>query len=498
MNTLRNKIYESALYNAIVALCQFATKSFFLKPQMDMAIHEKKEIFKHTAIHTFLVWLGKVLEKLFIPIRTAWNKSILVGLFNSIRVHLMSNSVVGKFVKEINIIYLMPLFVYLDFFIRGYLPSFASLWDELFYVFMVMWIIVRRIIGNKRYVFTSLDLPIIFFAGVYLILLLINSPELDVAVEGYRAVVQYIFWFFIVVQLVDTKKIAYRMIWLFIIGIGLLGLHGMYQYFTGAEMLGNWVDAGESISTRAYSIIKSPNAFASLLVLNIPIAFSMFVAEKDILKRLVALFCTLSMGLGLLFTFTRAAWMFCFLSILVFLFFVGKRMIIPISSICIAAAINVNAIWSRISYLFTPEYKSKSARGGRTFRYATGLSEWAESKVVGLGIGRYGGAVATNHKLSPFYMDNYYLKTLTESGIVGLSAFVILLMITLRQIYLSIKNTITKESRILMYGMFTGVLAVLGHNFVENIFETPFMVTYFWTIVALILAMNRLDKPKDA
>lgn len=227
MNTLRNKIYESALYNAIVALCTFATKSFFLKPQMDMRLHEKKEIFKHTVIHTFLVWLGKVLEKIALPIRTAWYKSILVEFFNSVRVHLMSNSAVGKFVKEINIIYLMPLFVYLDFFIRGYLPSFASLWDELFYVFMVMWIIVRRIIGNKRYVFTSLDLPIVFFAGVYLILLLINAPELDVAVEGYRAVVQYIFWFFIVVQLVDTKKIAYRMIWFFIIGIGLLGLHGI-------------------------------------------------------------------------------------------------------------------------------------------------------------------------------------------------------------------------------------------------------------------------------
>ncbi len=45
--------------------------------------------------------------------------------------------------------------------------------------------------------------------------------------------------------------------------------------------------------------------------------------------------------------------------------------------------------------------------------------------------------------------------------------------------------------------MFSGVIAVIGHNFVENIFESPFMVTYFWTIVALIIAMNRLDQAKD-
>lgn len=498
MNILKNKIYESGLYNAIVALCQFAAKSFFLKPQMNTTYREKNEKYMYTKMYRFLLGLGKLIDKPCKVIQAGWQKSVMIGFFNDLRIKIIANSFVGKWISEFNIVYLIPLYVYFDYFMRGYFPFLASFWDELFYIGLVLWIIARRVIGNKKYRFTSLDLPIVLFAGVYLFLLFINSPEIDVAIEGYRAVVQYILWFFLIIQLVDTKKIAYRMIWCFIIGIGLLGLHGIYQYITGAQMLGNWVGAEESITTRAYSIIKSPNAFASLLVLNFPIGFSMFVAEKDILKRLVALFFTLCMGLGLLFTFTRGAWMVCFCAFLVFLFFVGKRLIVPITAVCLAALININAIWSRVSNLFTPEYKSKSASGGRTYRWMTGINEWSESKLMGLGIGRYGGAVATNHKLTPFYMDNYYLKTLTESGIIGLSAFIILIMITLRQIYLSIKNTVSIESRILMYGMFSGIIAVVGHNFVENVFENPFMVTYFWIVVALILAMNQIDQSKEA
>ncbi len=448
MKPLKNMIYESAIYNFILAFCRFALQSFFLKPQINMVYKEKKEIFIYTGIYHLLIGLGKKLDLLFDKLRAVWESSLIIGFFNKCRRNLIQNSFVGRMIGELNIVYLIPLYIYMDVLLRGVMPSVASVWDELLFILIILWIIARRVLGSKKIQFTSLDFPIYFFAGVYLLLVFINSPEMDVAIEGYRAVVQYIFWFFLVVQLVDTKKIAYRMIWLFIIGIGLLGLHGVYQYVTGAPMLGNWVDAGETIRTRAYSIVRSPNALASLLVLNIPLGISMFIAEKDILKKLVALFFTLCMGLGLLFTFSRGAWMVCFFTILVFLFFIGKRMIVPILTVLVAAVIYVNTLWSRISYLFSSEYKSKAARGGRTFRWITTLNEWAESKVLGLGVGRYGGAVATHHKLTPFYTDNYYIKTLAESGLVGLSAFLALIFITLWQIVRCIKSTLSQEYRI--------------------------------------------------
>lgn len=497
MNTIRNKIYESFIYRMIVTLCTLAGSSVFFKPGINLNFRPRKEAFRNSGFYQLFLKLDDLLEGCFLPIRKAWFDSRIVSAIYSWLKSLGDNSLVGRVLKQFNVIYLIPLYVYIDFIVRSYVTPIASVWDELIFVALVMWIIIRRIIGNIRYHFTSMDLPIFFFAFVYLMLVFANAPELDVAIEGYRAVVQYILWFFIVVQLVDSKKTAHRMIWLFVVGIGMIGLHGVYQYFTGAQMLGNWVDSNETITTRAYSIIKSPNALASLLVLFLPIAFAVFIAEKDILKKLVALFFTMTMGLGLIFTFSRGAWMVGFCAFIILFFFLAKRMIVPIFALVLAATVNVNAIWSRISLLLTPEYKSKSSRGGRIYRWATGIEEWSHSKLIGLGVGRYGGAVATNHKLSPFYMDNYYLKTLTEAGLIGLGALLLLLLTALWQIFGLIKNTRNVQTRILMYGMAAGVIAVMGHNFVENIFESPFMVTYFWTVIAIMIAYNRMDKKED-
>jgi O-antigen ligase len=381
-----------------------------------------------------------------------------------------------------------------DTFIRSYVGAISSIWDELLFLIVIGWLIVKRVLADKKYSFSTIDFPILFFALIYLILAFIKSPELDVAIEGYRAVVQYIFWFFLALQLIDSRKVAYRTVWLFIVGIGLLGLHGTYQYVTGVPMLGNWVGSNETLTSRAFSIIGSPNALASVLTLFIPIGFAVFIAEKDIIKKIVALIFTIFMGLGLLFTFSRGAWIAAFIAIVILLIFVGKRLLLPIVTMLAGVMVFVNTLWTRISILFSDEYRAKSASGGRIYRYLTGLEEWSHYKLIGLGIGRYGGAVATNHKLSPFYMDNYYLKTLTESGLIGLSSFLFLIIWTMRQLYLYMKAMITRKYRIISYGIYSGMIGVLIHNFGENIFESPFMVTYFWICAALVVAISKLDK----
>lgn len=491
MNTIRKKIYESYFYNLILSLCRISSHSILLKAEVSHGYKEKRESYTRTLLYRMIVFCSKLCERLFVSIRKSFYQSVIIIRVNKLLKNIAYNSFLGRLLKEFNLVYLLVLYVYIDKIVRMYVVSISSIWDELFFIMVVGWLICKRILSNKRYRFTSLDLPIIFFAFTYLILVFLKSPELDVAIEGYRAVVQYILWFFLAVQLIDSKKVAYRTIWLFVIGIGLIGLHGVYQYFTGAEMLGNWVDSSETITTRAYSIIGSPNALASLLVLYTPVGLAIFVAERDIIKKLIALFFTVAMGLGLLFTFSRGAWIAAFFAIMVFFFFVGRRLIIPICTILIGLLIYIEALWARISNLFSTEYKAKSSTGGRIYRWATGITEWSQSKWVGLGIGRYGGAVATNHNLAPFYMDNYYLKTLTESGIIGLTAFLLLIVTTIRQLYLYIKATLSTQDRILMFGLLASLCGVLAHNVVENIFESPFMVTYFWTNAAIIVAIYK-------
>jgi O-antigen ligase len=118
--------------------------------------------------------------------------------------------------------------------------------------------------------------------------------------------------------------------------------------------------------------------------------------------------------------------------------------------------------------------------------------------VFGLGLGHFGGAVAMNHALSTvvdvevtptFYMDNYYLKTAVESGLVGLAAFVMLMYQVIINGLRTVKLTEGDEFHPLSCGILAGLCGVVVHNWVENVFEVPLMTTVFWLFVGVLMAV---------
>lgn len=493
MNWLRKSIYNSFIYQWIIILINWSTKSVFFKAKVYGGFKPKKERYRDLLFYRLSESLSEKMEKVYVPIRKGYEESRIITAMQKAKVFLSERSLILKTVFEFHPMYILVFYIYVDRLVRTVVPGISGVWDELFMVFVLLWLFFLRVIKNKRHVFSSIHLPLLLFMGVYMGIMFYDSPELDVAIEGYRAVAQYMIWFFLVLQLVDEEKVLDRVLFLLVLGISILGAHGTYQYLTGAEMTGNWIDSSETIKTRAFSIAGNPNALASLLVIGFPLALSLFVVEKDIIKKLLFIVMMLFMGTGLILTFTRGAWVAAFVSVLIFFLFVGKRLLIPIITFMLSIVLVFDGLWSRISMLFSNEYIGKASEGGRIYRWTTGIQEWSKSKMFGLGIGRYGGAVATNHKLAPFYMDNYYLKTLTESGIIGLGSFIFLLLATLVQLFAYMKATVNPRYRIIMYGMYSSLLGVLIHNSVENIFEVPFMVTYFWSFVAMIVAMYKLD-----
>ena len=493
MNSLRKKIYESYFYTFILAVCDWALASIFFRPTQYHGHKSKKETVYNSWYVRIMASIGYGFDKIAKPFQKAFYNSYFYEIFKVI-IRFGQESFIWKMVREFNLVYLLVLYIYIDKLTRTYFGGIASIWDELLMLVFIGWIFVRRTLGNKRYRFSDIDLPLLSFIGIYLSIMFIYSPELNVGIEGLRAVVQYMFWFFLVLQLLDSQTIIQRVIQLLVVSTGLLGLHGTYQYLTGAEMLGNWVDSSETITTRAYSIVGGPNALASVLVLGIPIAIGLFIAEKDILKKILFLFSALFMGTGLIFTFSRGAWIATFLAVVLLFIFIGKRLLIPIITVLLAVVLLVDNVWNRISMLFTKEYVSKASEGGRIYRWTTGIAEWSESKIFGLGIGRYGGAVATNHGLAPFYMDNYYLKTLTESGLVGLISFVLLQIYTMIQCFSYIRGMKNSYNRVVSLSIFAGMTGVLMHNGVENIFESPFMVSFFWMCAAIIVATFKVEQ----
>jgi O-antigen ligase len=399
-------------------------------------------------------------------------------------------------------IYILAGYSVIDYALRTFVGGvLASAWDEAYLLALILLWIYKWMFRRKEKPFKAapMDLPIVIFITVMLVALIVNSPDFSISLEGFRAIVQYILWYFLVLQLVRDEKGAKGLVIFFVAIVGLMAIHGVYQYIIGVEMPAGWVDQNEAgVRTRVYSILTSPNIFGSLLTLATPMAVSLFFTEKQSGKKLVYGGLSLMMLASLVFTSSRGAWIGFAVAFLVYVLLNDKRLIVPGVVAMVLVIVLVPSVGNRITYMLSPEYIESSLKGGRLVRWLTGIRILEFYPVWGLGLGHFGGAVAMNHEMSTivdtnvvqtFYMDNYYLKTAVESGIVGLAAFVMLMYQVIINGLRVVKLTEGDSFHQISCGILAGLTGVIVHNFVENVFEVPLMTTVFWVFVGVLMAV---------
>lgn len=389
---------------------------------------------------------------------------------------------------------LWPLVAYviLDYALRRspLLGSFSAAWDELLLlVALATWLGKSLWHGRICWRPTLLTVPVLVYAALMIFIWGLRSPDTGVAVEGVRVYLQYILWFFVALNLVDRPG-QIRVLSAGLVAVAaLLAAHGLYQYVTGAPMPTHWVDVAEqSPRTRAYSLLNSPNLLGSLLVLTIPQALGHLLASQTRLRRWVLAGLLAVMLAGLVVTFSRGAWFATCLALMLFGLLTRPLILLPLTAAGMTLPLIFPSVRARLTYLFSPAYLASSQRAGRLARWETALEKISASPLLGEGPGRFGGAVAARHIPGSFYVDNFYLKTAVETGLLGLAAYLWLFSCLLRG-GMAISRSLEPASRLLAAGFLSGLVGVLGHNLVENIFEAPAMASYFWLTVGLLFAL---------
>jgi O-antigen ligase len=335
-------------------------------------------------------------------------------------------------------------------------------------------------------------------------MLIVNHQDFKISLEGFRAIVQYMLWFFVVIQLVDDEKAARNVTVVYVLIAGAMAIHGVIQYIVGAPMPAGWIDQNEmSVRTRVYSILTSPNIFGCMMTMSIPMAASLALDSHKKFGKLIFGFLAFMMVCSLVFTFSRGAWIGFVVAAGVYVLLKDKRLIIPCIILAVIVLVCVPSVGNRISYMLSPEYIESSLRGGRLVRWLTGLEILKFYPWMGVGLGQFGGAVAMNNGTSflvgytdtkTFYMDNYFLKTAVESGIIGFVAFVILMYCVIINGYRTIKLAKDNTTKQLSIGILAGLCGVITHNWVENIFEVPLMTSLFWIFAAVMMVLNYKER----
>lgn len=386
-------------------------------------------------------------------------------------------------------LYLLLCFPFIDYSLRNVLPIpvVSSLWDEALLLLLVSVSLWRWLETNRK--LPSMKTPLVAFVLLGLAYFVFNMNHVGVNIEGFRAVYQYILAFFIGYYMMESRDEAKRAVKLLALVAVAVGLYGIYQWVVATPVPASWCDASEGSCRRAYSIVQSPNVLGSFMVLAAPIAVGLAADAKG-LRRWFWIGVVLLLLAALVFTGSRGAWLAFAGAIGLMFVLIDKRLFIAFLIAAVLAAFFVPQVSSRLEHLFSAEYLEKSSEDGRIARWLNAYDHMRNEPLYGVGLGRYGGAVGNRH-FGTTYVDSYYFKTLAETGIVGLGLYLWLMLTLFRNGYrIWIKQ---KGRSFLLYGgILAGLLGVILHNAVENIFEVPFMNTYFWLVAGILLSIPYL------
>ncbi|MDR0670688.1 MAG: O-antigen ligase family protein [Oscillospiraceae bacterium] len=395
---------------------------------------------------------------------------------------------------------LFCLYLPVDYALRawGALAALSTYWDEIFLLLALFLAVVGKMRpdASPEPCLTPLEGPLLAFMGLGLFLAGVVSPILGVAVSGYRAVCQYMVWYFVLVRLVRDRR-AVRLCCVLLTALGaLVALHGVYQYIVGTPIPRSWVSIYEmGVRTRVFSILGSPNVMGDLMVMLAPLAAGLAYAARTTRARLLCWAATGVMCLACLFTFSRGAWLGLAVAVVLFAWLRDRRLLI-LAGAALVVIVMLPQIADRITFLFTSDFASNNETAGRAARWAYGIDLLMRSDpVFGFGLGRFGGAVAmqnqTLERIRYFYMDNYYLKTLVEMGFVGLIGYLALLATLLWNGFRTLfRVRAQRADHAVACGLLSGMAGVLTHSLFENIFEVPYMNAYFWGLAALLMVVG--------
>lgn len=175
-------------------------------------------------------------------------------------------------------------------------------------------IIESRELRLKR---TPLDIPIIVFllvaaiSTVFSISINISLNGIYEGHEGLYTTFGYILLYFLIVNIVRTKRLIKRLVLAMVVPSIIVAAFGIYEHLTGTDKIS--------------SLIGWPTFLATYLIIAIPLAFSLFVSSDRNSLQLLLGMMIVALYICLLYTLNRGGWVGFSGGLIFFIFFSTRR-----------------------------------------------------------------------------------------------------------------------------------------------------------------------------
>ncbi|WP_296898529.1 O-antigen ligase family protein [uncultured Megamonas sp.] len=346
---------------------------------------------------------------------------------------------------------------------------------------------------------TILDFPIMIFAIISFLSVLVSPDPAFSFYNCYNLVGRYVLTYYLVVQSIDFENIGQLKIFLTCISASLfiVVIYGFMQAFLGIGLTSEqivWTDGAmfPGLKTRVFSTWQNPNLLGGYFDLMLGLMAGMFLMIKHKMVRIVIaiLFCLTAFCLTL--TYARGACLSIAVVIFVYSILYNRKVLLALIALAVILLLSDATLVDRMTSIFT---KMDTSSEMRLAFWESTIAMILDHPLLGIGWGSY-FMVYPNYD---YYMQgnfikivhahNMYLNFMAEIGLFG---FVSYMVCFFGVIYKAFKAQVMKldslvKAMLLGIGLGLSALAINGlTDYVMFNTELSMLVWLFSGIVVSI------------
>ena len=358
---------------------------------------------------------------------------------------------------------------------------------------------VKIIRGKRVFKLELVDMAILLF-GILIYFASVFSAGGAGSVNSALVSCTLILGYFLLVNLMRTKKWIMRCVAALLSSATAVALIGLFEYVFGEGSNASWLDATlfGSIKLRIVSLFENPNMLATYLVLVFPFALATLILAKTSRTKffsfiLCALFVT-----AIILTWTRGAWVAAAIAALIFFTVYSKKTLRIFGVIILALPVIPMLLPSTVlDRLVSIINLSDSSISYRIYTWIGSTRVIKDHFLGGIGYGTdafravypqyaFAGIETAEHSHS------LYLQILIAMGIGGLLCLLALAFLYFQKCAEYIKKPEDKRSKFYVTAALTSIIAALIMGIFDYVWFNYRVFYIFWIVIAIGCAFVRV------
>lgn len=296
--------------------------------------------------------------------------------------------------------------------------------------------------------------------------------------------------------------------------LGFVAVDTLVQFFTYKSLSGHPIPEYPGRLSGPFNRLVVGVFLARLAMPAIGLLFSWGQQQKNMLLRYGAPLCFIVLiGVTILLSGERAAFLSFLCSIFVFWLFSKHLRLAMIPAVAVAIMIGVSAATMLPSFLYRMFQNTESIlthfdQSPYGLVFGDAITAWKSSPITGVGLNNFypacenGGAAAGYHSVTPWLKNEFhcarhahslYLEWLAETGLIGFTCLGVLIFFWLRQAWQTLRTT-SGPHYFSILGFATGLVPLITPGLMTMSFFSNWSAVLFWWVLGLALTPRPHDQ----